>query len=550
MSSRPASSKRLAFLFCLIALIATAIGLRAVDLRSDPYAKLDWDTGILTDEGFYTHNARNVVLFGQPRMDEFNNMLVSPLVHCLQVGVFSVFGFGVVQARMISVVLSILTLIPFFAALRIAFGVPIAVTATIFLALDHVNVLFNRMALIDTPATFLAVLAFYVFVRGMLEMERGSKEQRRRVRGKFWFGVCGALIGLAVITRPLCVYLFPAPFVALWVLRRGPASESWVKRAGGITAFGLVLVAAIYFVTWYRPNMAELNHMSHYYRTVQIQPHSIGRLLHNIYIAFVGGEYGIVPYLWRHTPVILVLAVLGMVIGKRPSYCNHEVVPQERQKLAPDVILGISTVGRAAHVFLATWFLTAFAVFAISNYSPDRYFVSMLPAMFALAAVGVWRPLESWRLCSRTASKLAAAAIAMWLTINAVWLGDWWRHREYTQIAMTDWLNNNVSADSILLGDVGPGLGIETRFQTVNVMEGLCNDKDPIKRYEDRKTYIMLIDGSWRGPYWVKRYPELIDPERRILHARVLKWRIGIYPVSSTSKTSASELDASGMRRR
>jgi len=202
------------------------------------------------------------------------------------------------------------------------------------------------------------------------------------------------------------------------------------------------------------------------------------------------------------------------------------------------------------HIFLTTWLLTAFVVFAISNYSPDRYFVSMLPALFALAAIGLWGLLESWRLSSRTAAKIATAAITTWLTINAVWLGDWWRIREYTQIAMTEWLNQNVPAGSVLLGDVAPGLGIETRFQTVNVMEGLCNDNDPIKRYEDRKTYIMLIDGSWRGPYWVKRYPELIDPKRRTLHARVLKWWIGIYPVSSTSKTSASELDASGIRLR
>jgi 4-amino-4-deoxy-L-arabinose transferase-like glycosyltransferase len=535
MSSGLSRSKRLAFRFCLFALIAIAIGLRIVDLRSDPYAKLDWDTGILTDEGFYTHNARNVVLFGHARQDEFNNMLVSPLVHYLQIGVFSLFGFGVVQARMISVVLSILTLVPFLAALKLAFGLRIAVTATVFLALDHVNVLFNRMALLDTPAAFLAVLAFYAFVRGVVEIERGSAETASAARRQIWFAVCGALLGLTVITRPLCAYLLPAPFIALWLVHRGSASVSWMKQPGANTAFGILLVAAVYFVVWYLPNAAELNHMSHYYRTVQIQPHSFGRLIHNVYIAIFGGEYGIFPYLSRHTPATLLLALLGigatLTLGrKRPQAAS-----------VPDPITIPSVVERASASFLAAWIILGCTILAISNYSPDRYFVSLLPPLYALAAIGLWRlPKILTGIRTQTALSIVGAIFGAWFLINAWWLTDWWRHREYTQIAMTDWLNRNMPADSVLLGDVAPGVGMETRLQNVNVMEGLCNDEDPVAKYASRLSYVMLIDGDWKGPYWVKRYPSVVDPRRRILHKPVLKWWIGVYPLGSAAKTSTS----------
>src|SRR5688572_22464896 len=90
--------------------ILLAILLRVLFLSSDPYPHLDWSSGLLTDESFYAHNARNLALFGQARTDEFNNMLLSPVVHVLQSAVFSVFGPGYVQARLIPVIATLLAL--------------------------------------------------------------------------------------------------------------------------------------------------------------------------------------------------------------------------------------------------------------------------------------------------------------------------------------------------------------------------------------------------------------------------------------------------------
>ena len=88
---------------CALILAALAVGLRVAALDSDPYARLCWSTGLLTDEGFYIHNARNLVLFGQERTDEFNNDLIMPTLHFVQVAVFKVLGVGSVQARSVSV---------------------------------------------------------------------------------------------------------------------------------------------------------------------------------------------------------------------------------------------------------------------------------------------------------------------------------------------------------------------------------------------------------------------------------------------------------------
>ncbi|HLV81030.1 MAG TPA: hypothetical protein VKT32_12150, partial [Chthonomonadaceae bacterium] len=92
--------KALRWIAALLA-IALMLALRLVALGSDPYARLSWSAAQLTDEGFYIHNARNLILFGHARTDGFNNALIMPTLHYVQVAVFSLFGVGAVQARMI-----------------------------------------------------------------------------------------------------------------------------------------------------------------------------------------------------------------------------------------------------------------------------------------------------------------------------------------------------------------------------------------------------------------------------------------------------------------
>ena len=112
--------RRRLYLWVAVTLAAAlAISLRLVALDSDAYSRLSWSSALLTDEGFYIHNARNLVLFRTARTDAFNNMLIMPTLHAIQVVWFRLFGVGAVQSRLISVCCSLLTLPIFFAAMRL-----------------------------------------------------------------------------------------------------------------------------------------------------------------------------------------------------------------------------------------------------------------------------------------------------------------------------------------------------------------------------------------------------------------------------------------------
>ena len=89
------------FWSALLALLALALLLRTIFPSADP----PWRStvGIVWhDEGAWTHNARNKALFGAWRQDEWNPVYIAPVFTALEYASFELFGVGVRQARLVS----------------------------------------------------------------------------------------------------------------------------------------------------------------------------------------------------------------------------------------------------------------------------------------------------------------------------------------------------------------------------------------------------------------------------------------------------------------
>ncbi|MEP6756782.1 MAG: glycosyltransferase family 39 protein [Chthonomonadales bacterium] len=546
-------------------IFALAILFRVVALRSDNYLRLDWSAALLTDEGFYAHNARNVALFGTARTDEFNNVLVSPILHVIQTIVFQLFGSGMLQARLISAVLSLVGLGAFWLGLRKAFGSKIAVVGLLFLALGHINALYNRMALMDTPAQAMACVAFLIFV---WSTEREGIDKKRSTIG---FVAVGLVLALTMITRNLTLFLLAAPIAGLY------AKGDLRRQLGWFVGWaGAMLVCVL---VWYLPNSAELGPMNHYYRVHQVQPHSLRHLLENIRHAFIGDFRGIMPYLFRHSPVVLTLAACGLAT-------KFEMETGARSKR-----------------FLAAWFIAGWVMLSVISYSPSRYYVTVYPALCALAAVGLMNlvPVVARIRASKSkllpvafggligfhaalslvhfdgvlpqietnvvlvlgavigvmiallglrrgdfhiAPKYAVICLGIWACVNIAWTVDWLSHLAYSQAEFSQELGRTLPAGSVLIGDVAPGITMENSFKAIHVQVGLVNDHDPIGKFAGSPRYIAILDGKWREKWWVAHYPELITPENQIALKRVLKWDIGIYRVDDNWKAKNGNKNA------
>jgi hypothetical protein len=378
-------------------MVGMMLALRLVALDSDPYSRLSWSSGLLTDEGFYIHNARNLVLFGTARTDAFNNMLIMPTLHFVQVAVFKVWGVGAVPARMISVVCGMLAVGALFAATRRAFGTTVAVYATMFLGLDHVNLLYNRMALMDTPGQMLLVFAFYAWVRG-------ADSPRRDGIGSAWLFACGALLALAFVTRALAGIMIPAAVVAVWITARrsdaapatdagesGPDSAQAIHRGWGSLglplAAGLVGALAIYAVCWYLPHHVELARVNRYYLWRQLLPGSGQRLALNFGNAWFGDERGAAPFLMRHTPAQILL-LFGWLLALWSRWRSS--AGGAKSAAATDVRgAQAPCYSGSAVALIVAWLASAALFLSIASYSPSRYYVLFYPAVAIGAACGL-----------------------------------------------------------------------------------------------------------------------------------------------------------------
>jgi 4-amino-4-deoxy-L-arabinose transferase-like glycosyltransferase len=539
------SRPRINALFLLA--IVLMLGLRLVALRSDAYAHLSHSTALLTDEGFYIHNARNLILFGRTRTDDWNNMLVMPVLHGIQVVVFQLCGVGPIQARMIPVVMSSLTLLVFFFALRRVFGLSVAAWGTVLLGLDHVFLLYSRMALMDVPATLPMVCAFACFVWA-------EREQERRAVSLLF--ACGFCLLLAYAIRGLSAMLIPIPLLAL------ANSSSRRTRALALCA-GVATGLLLYALLWYLPHRTELTRMNRYYFTEQLVPRGWSGLQNNVMSALFGShplpgtydyESGLAPYLFLHAPVQTLLAA-ACLIGW--GLCFSGVPEQHRSALK----------------YLGGWTVIAWIAFAVTSYAPSRYYVLFYPPLSALAAYSIVhadallpalrrRPLlvsilfgllcyqiadailplrtleRSLVLVLLTAAGMAAGRFALlrsndralpflsqglpalWVATNACWLLHWLATLTYWQQDADRWLATHLPPDTVLLGDVSPGVCLSSRFRCVNVMPPLCNGQRPMEQFASSPRAVVILDnvGShhWKERWWIQRYPDAVADENRL----------------------------------
>src|SRR5690606_28286256 len=105
------------------------------------------------DEGPWVHNARNRVLWGVWRTDEWNPMFVAPVFTALEYAAFSVFGVGTWQARTVPAISGLAAVLLLAAGLAAVAGRRTALIGALLLSTNYVFVMWNRAALMESTMT-------------------------------------------------------------------------------------------------------------------------------------------------------------------------------------------------------------------------------------------------------------------------------------------------------------------------------------------------------------------------------------------------------------
>jgi hypothetical protein len=164
---------RARFWTTLAAILIVAAALRAIYPTADP----PWRStvGVVWhDEGAWTHNARNKALFGAWRQDEWNPIYISPVFTALEYGSFAAFGVGLRQARLVSEVAGVISVLLLALGLRRIAGDRAALVGGALLATNYVYVMYDRAAIMEALMGAFIVASWYCSARAEREPRWGA----------------------------------------------------------------------------------------------------------------------------------------------------------------------------------------------------------------------------------------------------------------------------------------------------------------------------------------------------------------------------------------
>ena len=374
-------------------LLLLFLGSRVVHVTADPPKDLCWSLGLFFDEGMYNHNARNLLRFGEWRLDEWNDYYYSAVSTAIKYGVMRVIGVGRAQIRLISIAYSMASLLFLYLAARESYGKTTGMFALFFFGTNYLSTMYSRLGMQDTQTLTIFVAAFYFWQGGFYRLQQG------RQRWGWWLFWAGAFTFLSYTYKNLFLYLLPTPFVALIAYIALNVRQTTIRKQGiaaltFLTA-GFAAAFAIWFATFYYPNRQIITQFGDFFTKTQMFPST--KLLHFLKTFY---KTPVFAY-FSHTPVLLLgtLTIIGIVLV---LLCT-----EKRAALHP------------SDLFAAIWFFAVLTFTSLIAYRPTRYVLPIVPPMCLLAARGFGYVLDQAQkrralAFPRHVSRMAWAVVGLW----------------------------------------------------------------------------------------------------------------------------------------
>lgn len=324
--------------FLLILLLLT-IGLRIIHLTADPPADFDWSGGYFADEGYWSHNARNQVLFGSAVQDDWDARIVTPIFARLQGWIFILTGVGLLPVRIIGLISAAIIAAATFYLLRKYWDGGTAFYFAVVVSLNFPLLVLARQGI---PDSFAAALAWGALCFLFIDFAPAAF-------------CAGVLLASAFITKYFMIYTF-IPVFAIWIWNR--KSISGTRMWAFIE--GIFLALAVWLFLNYIPNQETISAYNRFYSSQQSQQ-----------------VWGFVPVIKNiltqpfflyavKTPAIL---FLGNLMIWYVAVRFREMGKMERG------------------VWL--WIVTGILFFAVWRYRPLRYYTSLIPPLAVLACYSI-----------------------------------------------------------------------------------------------------------------------------------------------------------------
>ena len=506
----PAHARPQFYTWTLVAAVVAGALLRFSFLTADPPTHAT--VGIVWhDEGAWTHNARNKALFGAWSLDAWNPLFIAPVFTVGEYLAFEGFGVGLWQARLMPVVLGLLS-IPLLAlgVSRIA-GVRAGAIAGAMLATNYVYVMWTRAALMEGPMTAFIVAGWYCYVR--------AEHSPRWAWGAAVFAL------VAFFTKAAAVFFMAAMALdaaALLLLGRRYSVRS--RAAAAPTLLALTTCGLVALALFVIPNWADY-HFYNWQMSVTRKPtydvaSLVNRLtwfpiLHDVFtrmwFALVVGAVGALAALasWRNHAAGERLLVLWLFIGAA-ELLVHDVGNERRFVFFIPALIGVTSIVLGGHRPLLAFTVTrrqallaaplvAYAAYVIIGALVRVLFLYevrpnvRLAAGAALMLTGIvyalWPHVSRWLASVQVEARTAVVLTTLVVVGDCAQYGQWMMARTHENYEASRLIGERLAPGTLVHGKLANGLALENRIRPVFVGHGFGNFDD--RRTRDDVRYIL-----------------------------------------------------------
>lgn len=360
---------------------------RMVHLSADPPVRISpHSCGDFGDPASYAANARNMVLFGHAKIDDFNAMYGSPVGHLATYLVFRVFGPGLWQMNLQPVLFSVLLFGVLFYFGRTFFPGELRLLL-LLLALNYPFIIYGRIANQVMPMTLFAVLGLHFFLRAW---EKPA-----------WFFPSALALGLSFLAKGKIVYflllVLPLAALIMLLLRKEAGSPALNGKRLAYFAGGALAVFLPWLFFVYLPAREFLGDFGGI-NAAAMFPRSSTNLVQNWLLrpsfTFYGTNrlFSLLLFLYFSW---LLLRVFNRKGGRPVS---------------------------SLEVACSLWFIIGVAGNSVIAYRPTRHYIEMTIPMVVLASLFLKRLLSGVRVEFEPRNRpvfYAALFVLLWVTVTS-----------------------------------------------------------------------------------------------------------------------------------
>lgn len=365
--------KRTTLTICV--LLGAALLLRAINLDADPSALISRD--VITDEGWWAHNARNAILYGQWRIDDHNlGLYAAYLYNGLLYLIFEMFGISFTTLRMLAAITGWLTVVLLFLLVRREFGVNAALFATVFLGFSNLHILYSRTGFAESTMVFFLALALLFW--------------SMRKSHRFFGLMSGIAFALMLLTKITAIYFVPG----LVLVIAAEAIRRSVARRDAIAFFsGIALVGTAFSILFIIPNFSEWLQFNLANGSGSEWPSGLAGGINSI-LKLLGSSF------YAKAPLITALTLLSMclfvIVASRVGLRNAIRAAGELEIVSAALLAGYGLA------------------LSFTVYQPERRF---LPALFLMVILSAGVLDKGWAVLERLSKADWQMSAVGWFTV-------------------------------------------------------------------------------------------------------------------------------------